>query len=247
MSRNRRARRAAQSLFLHALYFVVSFSLAGPAVWARAEEPSAVTAIDIALDPDATMIAKARAANARLLQVFPAGFALDGSHHAHVTCLQRYVRTADLDEVYEAVGRVVDEERPTAWTLRAYEYFYVVWDGIGLAGIVIEPTDGLVRFQRKLIDAVAPFAADAGTAAAFVTTQQAPDINEPTMDYVRTFVPKATGPRFKPHVTIGLAPEDYLEKLLAERFEPFTFSPVGVSVYQLGNFGTARKKLHSWR
>ena len=67
------------------------------------------------------------------------------------------------------------------------------------------------------------------------------------MDYVRTFVPKATGPRFKPHVTIGLAPVVYLEKLLAERFEPFTFSPVGVSVYQLGNFGTARKKLRSWQ
>src|SRR5215831_12784365 len=31
------------------------------------------------------------------------------------------------------------------------------WKGIGLVRIVIEPTDGLIRYQQKLIDAVAPF------------------------------------------------------------------------------------------
>jgi len=47
-------------------------------------------------------------------------------------------------------------------------------------------------------------------------------------------------------VTIGLASQDYLKGLLDEKFEVFTFSPVGVSVYHLGNFGTARTKLKSW-
>ena len=50
-----------------------------------------------------------------------------------------------------------------------------------------------------------------------------------------------------PHVTIGLASQDYLKGLLDEKFEVFTFSPVGVSVYHLGNFGTARTKLKSWK
>jgi hypothetical protein len=31
--------------------------------------------------------------------------------------------------------------------------------------------------------------------------------------------------------------------MLAEPFPPFTFSPAGASVYQLGSFGTARKEL----
>jgi hypothetical protein len=31
--------------------------------------------------------------------------------------------------------------------------------------------------------------------------------------------------------------------MMAEPFEPFTFLPVGASVYQLGTFGTAQKKL----
>ena len=73
-----------------------------------------------------------------------------------------------------------------------------------------------------------------------------PEVNQPTIDYVAAFVPEATGKNFNPHVTIGLAPHDYLNEMLAEPFDAFTFSPVGVSVYQLGNFGTARKKLKAW-
>jgi hypothetical protein len=34
-----------------------------------------------------------------------------------------------------------------------------------------------------------------------------------------------------------------LNKMLAEPFPSFTFSPAGASVYQLGTFGTARKEL----
>ena len=59
-------------------------------------------------------------------------------------------------------------------------------------------------------------------------------------------MPDHTGKNFNPHVTIGIASQDYLKKLLDEKFEAFTFSPVGVSVYQLGNLGAAQKKLKSW-
>ena len=61
-----------------------------------------ITAIDIALEPDATMIQHAEAVNARLRKAFPKGFALDATHHPHVSILQRYVHTADLDKVYDA-------------------------------------------------------------------------------------------------------------------------------------------------
>jgi hypothetical protein len=211
---------------------------------AGAEE--AVTAIDILLDPDATMIKQAEAANERLLKSYPKGFALDKSHQPHISILQRYVKTADLDKVYEAVGKVLEEEKPAAWKLKAYKYYYIPWKDLGLAGIVIEPTDDLIRYQKKLIDAVAPFTVKSGTAAAYVTTKEDPDINQPTIDYVANFVPDASGKKFNPHVTIGLASEDFLKKLLDEKFDAFTFSPVGASVYHLGNFGTARKKLKGW-
>ena len=66
------------------------------------------------------------------------------------------------------------------------------------------------------------------------------------IQYVSTFVPKASGEKFNPHVSTGVAPKEYLDKMLAEPFESFTFSPAGAAVYQLGPFGTAAKKLKEW-
>ena len=43
-------------------------------------QASSVTAIDILLEPDATMLQHSADNNARLLKVFPKGFALDATH-----------------------------------------------------------------------------------------------------------------------------------------------------------------------
>src|SRR5262247_2896937 len=156
-----------------------------------------LTAIDILLEPDATMLKNAEAANARLRKSFAGGFALDETHQPHITCLQRYVRTADLDKVYEAVGKVLAGEKPTTWKLKAYRYDFAVWDKLAIA----------------VIHTVAPFTVKTGTAAAFVTTKEDPDINQPTIDYVATYVPDGSGKKFIPHVTIGIATQDYLNKM----------------------------------
>ena len=211
-----------------------------------AAEQNSVTAIDIVLEPDATMVKHAETVNERLLKEYPQGFTLGATHHPHISTLQRYVKTADLDKVYAAIGKVLATEKPAHWKLKAHKYYYIPWKDLGLAGIVIQPTDDLIRYQKKLIDAVAPYTVETGTASAYVTTKEDPDINQPTIDYVTTFVPNETGEKFNPHVTVGLAPRDYLQTMMEENFEPFTFSPTGVSVYHLGNFGTAREKLKGW-
>ena len=88
-------------------------SLLGHAAPSRAQQ-NPVTAIDIALEPDATMIQHAQADNARLLKAFPKGFALDATHNPHVTMLQQFVRTADLDKIYTAVNKVLAGEKAGA-------------------------------------------------------------------------------------------------------------------------------------
>lgn len=98
------------------------------------------------------MLRHAEVVNDRLLRVFPEGFALDATHRPHITLIQRFVRTADLDKVYAAAGKVFT----------------------------------------------------------------------------------------------GAASREYLDKMPAEPFKPFTFSPSGAAVYQLGQFGTAAKKLKEW-
>jgi hypothetical protein len=212
---------------------------------AQAAMENSVTAIDIALEPDGTMIQHVQAANARLLQDFPQGFGLDATHHPHVTMLQQFVRTADLDQVYAAAGRAFAEEKPLSWKLRAFKYYYIPSPPVGLAGIVIEPTPDLLRLQQELIAAITPFTVRTGTPAAFMSTEDGRDIQTFLIDYVADFVKIAAGPKFNPHVTAGVATQAYLNKLLAEPFDAFTFSPVGASVYQLGSFGTARKELHA--
>jgi hypothetical protein len=211
----------------------------------RAQQ-AAVTAIDIGLEPDATMIHHAEAVNARLLSVFPKGFSLDASHHPHITMLQRYVRTADLDKVYAAASKVLIAHNVTSLKLKAYKFYYLTdksLPGLGLSNIVVETTPELVKLQQDLIDAVAPYTVASGTAAAFVTTPADPQINEATLHYVAVYVPEHSGDHLLLHVTTGLATVDYLNKMGAEPFQDFTFSASGASVFHLGNYGTARAKL----
>jgi hypothetical protein len=103
----------------------------------------------------------------------------------------------------------------------------------------------LIRVQQDVITAVAPFSVDTGPWSAFVTTADDPN-NAALIAYVSDFVPKRTGEHFNPHVSTGVAPRSYLDQMLAEPFESFTFSPAGAAVFQLGQFGTAAKRLKEW-
>ena len=206
-------------------------------------EQSPVTAIDILLEPDATMLRHAEAVNANHLKIFPQGFALDAAHRPHVTVIQRFVRTADLDKVYDAAGKVFARANVAGMKLEAFKYYYIPIRDLGVSGIVAKPTPELLKLQADLIAAVDPFTVPSGNSGAFVTTPDDRVIDPLLVEYVSTFVPNASGEHFNAHVSTGLAPRTYLDKLLAEPFEPFAFSPAGAAVYQLGQFGTAAKKL----
>ncbi len=138
---------------------------------------AAVTAIDVALEPDASMIAHATAANAELLANYPTGFALGPTRRPHVTLVQRFVHTADLAEVYAALGKVFGRTNLRDWHLKAFKYYYLPAGPVGVAGIVIEPTADLLQLHQEVVDAVAPFtdyyAQQSCTAgrAAFITGQ----------------------------------------------------------------------------
>jgi hypothetical protein len=87
---------------------------------------------------------------------------------------------------------------------------------------------------------------DSGTWTSFVAATPDDPNNGGLIEYVSTYVPRMSGEHFNPHVSTGVAPRSYLDKMLVEPFEPFTFSPAGAAVYQLGPFGTAAKKLKEW-
>ena len=94
-----------------------------------------------------------------------------------------------------------------------------------------------------MVAAAAPFTVGTGTIAAFTASHDNAALDALLIEYVSEFVPKYSGANYNPHVSTGIGSREYLDGMLAEPFESFTFSPAGAAAYQLGPFGTAAKKL----
>ena len=200
-------------------------------------------AIDILLEPDQAMIDKANTVNARLRGNYPAGYSLDATHAPHVTLLQRFVRVKDLSAVTGAVAKAYAAQPPIDLQLKAESLDYVLWGGVAVTVFVVERTPEVMQLHEKVIAAVEPFSVSGGTAAAFVGD----DANSDTIGWVEHFIPDSSGPKYIPHVTLGVAHEDFVKGIKANPFDAFTFKITGAAVYHLGNFGTAAKKLWQYQ
>ncbi len=205
---------------------------------------SDITAIDVLLDPDQAMLDSATVYNDLMRNNYsgPGSFTLDATHTPHISTLQCFVKTIDLEKVYAAVAKVIKNENPTKEKLTTSGFYYLPDKGLGLAGITADTTVRLMSFQAKLIEALKPFIV-VGTNAAFVQNANGRPIVTGLTEYVNGFIPEHSGAKFNPHVTIGLAHEDFLKELLAKPYKKFTFKISSVSIYHLGDFGTAQKKL----
>ncbi len=164
-------------------------------------------AIDILLEPNQAMIDKANTVNARLRGNYPAGYSLDATHAPHVTLLQRFVQVKDLNAVTAAVAKVYVAEPPIGLQLKAESLDYVIWGGVAVTVFVVERTPELMQLHEKIIAALEPFAVRGGTAAAFVGD----DANSDTIGWVENFIPDSSGPKYIPHVTLGVAHEDFVK------------------------------------
>jgi hypothetical protein len=104
----------------------------------------------------------------------------------------------------------------------------------------------VLAFQAEFVEAVAPFVEAGGTAAAFVA-DPGETISPTIIDWVEAYAPNQIGDgKYLPHITVGVAKFDDLKVIEAEPFDAFAVHPKSVSVYHLGNNGTARKLLKTW-
>lgn len=208
---------------------------------------SGLTAIDILVNPDDTTIEHARGWNARMRASVSDGFALDATHQPHITTLQRYVRTADLDHVYTAVEQTLASTDTGSLSYRAVAVKHGDWGvpGQGLAVLIVQPSPEVLDFQAALLTAVKPFVESGGTAAAFVR-DPGEEISQSTLDWVESYVPAQIGAgNYIAHITIGFATLEDLKTIEAESFDAFTIHPASISVYHLGNSGAARSLLNT--
>ena len=178
----------------------------------------------------------------------PKGWALDDTHQPHITTLQRYVRTADLDKVYDAVEKTVAETDLSALSYRAMKITHADWGfpGIAPTALLVEVNDKVLYFQAALLAAITPFVESGGTAAAFVA-DPGEEISPTIIKWVEAYLPDQIGAgKYLPHLTVGIATFDDLKVIEAEPFDAFPVHPSSVSVCHLGNNGTARKLLRAW-
>ncbi|MEZ5900791.1 MAG: 2'-5' RNA ligase family protein [Hyphomicrobiaceae bacterium] len=213
-------------------------SLAHPAI-----AQDKLVAIDVLLEPDQKMLAAAEDWNKRLREQMPEGFALDETHRPHITLLQQYVAEKDLDASLATIKSLAASEDLSKLKLTANGLYHIPSGKIGLQGITIEPSSEIVALQAKVIQAMAPFRKSGGGQEAFVPDPTGTPFDPVLFKYVESFPESQAGKKFNPHVTTGTAPLEWVQAREKEPFEPFEFGVDKLTVYKLGNFGTAAKRI----
>lgn len=206
-----------------------------------------LTAVDVLVLPDEESAQRLHALNRRLRAGHPEGYALDRTHAAHVSLLHRYVHSAEIEPVLEACGRVLTGWGPGVPAFEATGVYDIDWSGQPLVSVRLEGEPRVLDLQAALVEALAPYSGSGGTAVAFVTDPEQPDISPATMEYVERFVPDQVGHgRYVPHVTVGFGAPEEVARLEEEPFDRYPVRGVAIGCYQLGEGGTARRELRRW-
>jgi hypothetical protein len=207
----------------------------------RYSMPADIFAINLALLPDETMNARARAVNQQIRENYPNSFPLDDTHLPHITLMQAFVKHQDLEAGWNKVKGIAIEDTLTAEALD----FHGSGD-TATAGFDVDQPLWLKLAHQQTLDIVAPASVPDGDDNAFVTTDDEPTIAGRSLYYVRNYRKAHAGNKYNPHLTLGVGPQDLLKRLRHEH-EPFDFHIEALAICQLGNFGTCRKVLFSRR
>jgi len=212
---------------------------------ARAEPvaPSDVIAIDVLIEPDATMISNAQAINARMRENYPQGYPLDQTHRPHITLMQAFVHGRDFARVTAAVSKAVRSSPALPLQLKATGYNVAEAAGLGVVEYSIERSLELAQLASRIVESVRPFVATTGAGPDAFAKVPGEQINGDTIEWVKDYATASTGDNYAPHLTLGTARADFADALKAKTFQAFTFTGVNVAIYRLGNFGTEQQRL----
>ena len=108
-----------------------------------------LTAIDVLIQPGPTMVQAAGDWNAKMRAQSPEGFLLDPEHAPHVTLVQRFVTTQDLDKALAAVSAVKESFNLGELQMTATGFYHIPSGEIGFAGIVTAPSPGFSPCNRR--------------------------------------------------------------------------------------------------
>jgi len=206
-----------------------------------------IIAIDVLLIPSEEMYAQSLQLNSLINQNNPETIKLDENHVPHITLLQCFIKEEDLPDVYNAleVENIFEGLFETIKndSLKAESLFYYKDKEESFSMIAVEKSKFLLKLHEKIIELVQPYTVKNGSQISFIQNPDGSPISESTVTYVPEFIDKHSFENFDPHITLGVAQTKLLDSLAENVFKPIQFKAASLSIYQLGDHGTAQKIL----
>jgi len=206
-----------------------------------APQKDTTIAIDVLLIPSEEMYTQALQLNSKINANNPKTIKLDENHVPHITLLQGYIKETDLWKVTKALNSLY--ENIAQDSLKAESFFYDHKKEESFAMVRIEKSKPLLQLHEKTIKLVKPYLIKNGSGASFVQNPDNSPISNSTVHYVSNFIAKHGHENYDPHISLGVAQKKVLDSLAERVFKPIHFKASSLSVYHLGDHGTAQKLL----
>ena len=217
--------------------------IVGVGILSCAPKKEKIIAIDVLLTPSKEMNEQALYLSGLIIKNNPSSMQLDKNHIPHITLLQCFVKERDLPEIESSLKGLYEMIKPDL--LYASGLVYNKENEDSFAMVQIDNSEQLSKIHKETIERVKPFIVKDGSESAFVPNPDGSPIDEFTIAYVPKFIEDYSFENFDPHISLGVAKKVFLDSLSGNVFQPIRFKTTSLSIYQLGDSGTAQKQLWS--
>ncbi|HKE88478.1 MAG TPA: 2'-5' RNA ligase family protein [Vicinamibacterales bacterium] len=185
-------------------------------------------ALDVAILPPRHVSDRAIELSSTLPREESQGLLLGPDYLPHITLLQLFVSTDDLNVCLDRFSEVVALSEMRLRVTGGATGSHTVW-------MEIELTPALVQLHTRLLDTALPFERSGADATAFYDG----DARDRDIGWVAGYRAISSGASFRPHITLGHATHPPV-------IEPFEFEATTLAACHLGRFCSCRRVLRAW-
>ena len=196
--------------------------------------PSPLLALDIAILLPPETSTSVELLNTQL-SAPPEGFRFSARRLPHISLVQQFSPTTELNVIEQTIAGVVSKHPPIDLTLAS------ITTSETTSSLTVTPSPVLDTLHRRLMDQLAIFDVGLGDERAFINTDATPTDAARLRDitWVSQFRTEAAYDAFAPHVTLGVG-------AIKTTIPKTTFTASVIALCILGRFCTCQKVLASW-
>ena len=196
--------------------------------------PSPLLALDIAILLPPETSTSVELLNTQL-SAPPEGFRFSARRLPHISLVQQFSPTAELNVIEQTIAGIVSKHPPIDLTLAS------ITNSETTSSLTVTPSPILDTLHRRLMDQLAIFDVGLGDERAFINTDATPTDAARLRDitWVSQFRTEAAYDAFAPHVTLGVG-------TIKTTIPKTTFTASVIALCILGRFCTCQKVLASW-